>query len=93
MSRFSSTKFQLKSRIAKSAVLCDIDGVLFRGREILPGARESINALYEKQFPTLFLTNQGLQKEEETALNLSKNLNMKVEFSYNCAKNLRAVFS
>lgn len=77
--RFSTSKVYSKSRTVNSGVLCDIDGVLLRGREVLAGAREAIQALYQQHLPVLFLTNQGLQSEKEKAFNLSKHLNLKVK--------------
>ena len=70
--------FHFNSRRQISGVLCDIDGVLLRGRKVLAGATESIKVLYEKRIPVLFVTNQGLQCEEEKAFNLSQTLRIKV---------------
>ena len=78
MRRFSTSTLARKSKKSKAGVLCDIDGVLLRGREVLTGARESLKALYEQDIPTIFLTNQGLQSEEEKAQDLSQKLEIKV---------------
>ena len=37
----------------------DIDGVLVRGPEVLPGARESLRALEDARVPFVFVTNGG----------------------------------
>lgn len=37
----------------------DIDGVLVRGQEVLPGARESLKALEDARVPFVFVTNGG----------------------------------
>jgi ribonucleotide monophosphatase NagD (HAD superfamily) len=73
---FCCTK--LKGKEAFSGVLCDIDGVLLRGRHPIPGARESIKTLYEKNIPVVFLTNQGLQLETEKAESLSQIFDIQV---------------
>lgn len=40
-------------------VLLDVDGVLYRGNEILPGAREFLAFLVAKQIPYLYVTNNS----------------------------------
>ncbi|KAI1502835.1 HAD-superfamily hydrolase [Biscogniauxia marginata] len=50
----------------------DIDGVLMKGAELLPGARETIKMLQESNIPFIFLTNNGGQTEEVRIAGLSK---------------------
>jgi ribonucleotide monophosphatase NagD (HAD superfamily) len=61
-----------------AGVLCDIDGVLLRGRQLIPGAKESIKSLYDRNIPVVFLTNQGLQLEREKAESLSQTFDIQV---------------
>jgi ribonucleotide monophosphatase NagD (HAD superfamily) len=73
---FRCTK--LKRKQGFSGVLCDIDGVLLRGRQLIPGARESIKTLYDQNIPVVFLTNQGLQLETDKAESLSEIFDIQV---------------
>lgn len=61
-----------------AGVLCDIDGVLLRGRQLIPGAKTSIKTLYDNNIPVVFLTNQGLQLETDKADNLSQIFDIEV---------------
>ena len=74
---FSFTRVKEKESFA--GVLCDIDGVLLRGRQRIPGARESIKSLYDRNIPVVFLTNQGLQLEKEKAESLSQIFDIQVK--------------
>ena len=69
-----------KNDQGSTGVLCDIDGVLLRGRQLIPGAKEAIQILYKENIPVVFLTNQGLQLEEEKAESLSKIFQIRVIF-------------
>jgi NagD protein len=42
---------------AKKGFICDMDGVLYRGREIIPGAKEFLDWLIKEDKKFLFLTN------------------------------------
>ncbi|NNM55349.1 MAG: HAD family hydrolase [Spirochaetales bacterium] len=52
------------------AILSDMDGVLYRGKTLLPGAASFVNRLHEHKIPFLFLTNNS----EQTATDLVKRL-------------------
>ena len=69
---------EVKRKRSFAGVLCDIDGVLLRGRQLIPGARESMKTLYEKNIPVVFVTNQGLQLETDKAQSLSEILDIQV---------------
>ena len=73
---------EVKRNKGFAGVLCDIDGVLLRGRNIIPGAKESIQILYDKNIPVIFLTNQGLQLETEKAESLSEIFNIQVKNNF-----------
>ena len=42
---------------AKEGFICDMDGVIYHGNNLLPGVREFVNWLYEEKKSFLFLTN------------------------------------
>ena len=49
----------------KKGFICDMDGVIYHGNQILPGVREFINWLQEEKKEYLFLTNNsGYTKKE-----------------------------
>lgn len=54
-------------------VISDMDGVIYRGSELIPGAKEFIERLVESGTPFLFLTNSS----EQTPLDLVKKLESK----------------
>lgn len=52
------------------AILSDMDGVIYRGKQLVPGAREFVERLLARGTPFLFLTNNS----EQTALDLGRKL-------------------
>ena len=56
----------------------DIDGVLVRGRRVIPSAAVAIKKVLQLQIPTIFLTNGGCETEEHKAKVLSAQLHHKV---------------
>jgi NagD protein len=52
------------------AVISDMDGVLYRGKNLIPGAKEFVRRLVENSMPFLFLTNNS----EQTPLDLKRKL-------------------
>ncbi|KAF7536192.1 hypothetical protein G7054_g4750 [Neopestalotiopsis clavispora] len=54
----------------------DIDGVLIRGKEPVPGARETIQLLQKKNIPFIFLTNGGGKTEEKHVEQLGQRLDL-----------------
>lgn len=61
-------------------VLLDIDGVLVRGRNPIPGAKEALGLLQKSDVPTVFLTNGGLEMEKELAEHLSDRIGFEVSY-------------
>ena len=55
--------------MAKS-IISDMDGVIYRGKQLIPGAREFVGRLIESGTPFLFLTNNA----EQTPLDLKLKL-------------------
>ncbi len=60
----------------------DIDGVIVRGRELLPSAKEAFQLLTDKKgkfwVPTLFVTNAGNTMRQNKASQLSEWLDIEV---------------
>ena len=54
-----------EKHMAKS-IISDMDGVIYRGKQLIPGAKEFVNRLLETRTPFLFLTNNA----EQTPLDL-----------------------
>ncbi len=54
----------------KRAFICDMDGVIYHGRKVLPGAKPFVNWLKKNEKPFLFLTNSA----ERTPQQLSDRL-------------------
>lgn len=57
--------------MAKS-VISDMDGVIYRGGDLIPGAQEFVNRLIESKTPFLFLTNNSEQTPIDLKLKLEK---------------------
>lgn len=66
--------------------LLDMDGVIYRGEEPIPGAAEFIGELRERELPFLFLTNNSASAPRDYVVKLQK-LGMEVEEEhfYTCA--------
>ncbi|CAN0005962.1 unnamed protein product, partial [Choristocarpus tenellus] len=56
----------------------DIDGVLVRGSNLIPGAKESLAALAKASVPFIFITNGGGCTEREKADELTSKLGIPV---------------
>ncbi len=54
----------------KKSILSDMDGVIYRGKQLIPGAKEFVKRLQENENKFLFLTNNS----EQTALDLKRKL-------------------
>lgn len=52
---------------AKEGFICDMDGVIYHGNNLLPGVREFVNWLYEEKKSFLFLTNASERSPQRTA--------------------------
>ncbi|QDU63298.1 Ribonucleotide monophosphatase NagD [Planctomycetes bacterium Pan216] len=58
--------------------LIDMDGVIYRGNQLIPGADRFIHELRERDVPFLFLTNNSQRTRRDVATKLSR-LGMEVE--------------
>ena len=56
----------------KNGYLIDMDGVIYRGSEMIPGAVEFVNALRERNIPFLFLTNNSQRTRRDVATKLRR---------------------
>ncbi|KAI9055201.1 hypothetical protein LZ554_000165 [Drepanopeziza brunnea f. sp. 'monogermtubi'] len=72
------TKSTRASSVADSTIAFafDIDGVLVRSKEALPGATESLQLLQQRNIPFIFLTNGGGATEKDHVAVLAKRLNI-----------------
>ncbi|MEZ6059236.1 MAG: HAD-IIA family hydrolase [Planctomycetaceae bacterium] len=61
--------------------LIDMDGVIYRGSELIPGAREFVVRLLTDRIPFLFLTNNSQRTRRDVATKL-KRLGMPIEESH-----------
>lgn len=52
--------------------LIDMDGVVYRGNDLIPGAAKFINGLIQREIPFLFLTNNSQRTRRDTAIKLNR---------------------
>lgn len=52
--------------------LIDMDGVIYRGTELIPGAKQFVGRLLEEQIPFLFLTNNSQRSRRDVATKLNR---------------------
>lgn len=52
--------------------LIDMDGVIYRGSELIPGARQFIGKLLDEETPFLFLTNNSQRSRRDVATKLNR---------------------
>lgn len=53
-------------------LLIDMDGVIYRGNQMIPGADRFVRALKEEQIPFLFLTNNSQRTRRDVATKLQR---------------------
>lgn len=70
----------------KKGFLIDMDGVIYKGSEPIPGAVEFIDRLREKGYPFLFLTNNSQRTNRDVCYKLRKmGFNVNDEHIFTCA--------
>lgn len=71
---------------AGKGLLLDMDGVIYRGSKLIPGADRFVNALIQRDIPFLFLTNNSQRTRRDMAKRLER-MGMAVSEShvYTCA--------
>ena len=50
---------------AKKGFICDMDGVIYHGNQLLPGVKEFVDWLYREKKKFLFLTNASNRSPKE----------------------------
>lgn len=66
--------------------LIDMDGVIYRGHELIPGAERFIGELLEYQIPFLFLTNNSQRTRRDVATRLERlGISVGEEHIFTCA--------
>jgi len=66
--------------------LIDMDGVIYRGNELIPGAEEFIRELQEYRVPFLFLTNNSQRTRRDVSTKLRRmGVNVGEEHIFTCA--------
>jgi len=63
---------ELSGNVMKYGFLLDMDGVIYRGNKLIPGAQEFIRRLRETDTRFLFLTNNSQRTRRDVALKLSR---------------------
>jgi NagD protein len=58
--------------MTKHGYLIDMDGVIYRGTEVIAGAAEFVNRLRESNFPFLFLTNNSQRTQRDVCMRLTR---------------------
>ncbi|UMM27775.1 hypothetical protein L5515_010922 [Caenorhabditis briggsae] len=81
--RFIQKRFFLRTRHAHPfGIVLDIDGVLFKGRNLLPRVKEAFSLITDKNgnfvVPTVFLTNGTNSTEKIKAAQLSEQLGFRI---------------
>lgn len=62
----------MESIRAKKGFICDMDGVIYHGNQILPGVKEFVDWLYREKKNFLFLTNSSERSPKELQQKLSR---------------------
>jgi NagD protein len=66
--------------------LLDMDGVIYRGKEVIPGAAEFIRVLNQNNLPFMFLTNNSQRTRRDVATRLSRmGIEVDEEHIFTCA--------
>ncbi len=66
--------------------LIDMDGVMYRGEELIPGADEFISSLRQQEIPFLFLTNNSQRTRRDVVTRLRRmGINVEEEHIFTCA--------
>jgi NagD protein len=59
-------------RVERNGFLIDMDGVIYRGSQLIPGAKEFVQLLLSKEIPFLFLTNNSQRTRRDVATKLCR---------------------
>jgi NagD protein len=76
----------LKNMDQRRGFLIDMDGVIYRGSELIPGADRFIAELREREVPFLFLTNNSQRTRRDVAMRLRRmGINVEERHIFTCA--------
>ena len=64
--------YDLNNLRGKKGFICDMDGVIYRGRELLPGVKEFVEWLHRENKQFLFLTNSSERSPKELRQKLGR---------------------
>lgn len=76
--RVAFRRTRLSTRMLSYGVAIDVDGVLLRGKTVLPGSPEALRVLMKHQIPHVFITNGGGVLEAQKARELSLKLGVDI---------------
>ena len=62
----------MESLRSKKGFLCDMDGVIYKGNNLLPGVKEFVDWLYREKKEFLFLTNSSSKTPRELQQKLAR---------------------
>ena len=65
-------KLTLQDIREKRAFICDMDGVIYHGNRLIPGAKKFVDWLYQNDKDFLFLTNSSERSPKELAQKLGR---------------------
>lgn len=83
---FKDSQYQTEKNTMPHGYLIDMDGVIYRGSEMIPGAVEFVNALRENGIPFLFLTNNSQRTRRDMAMKLRRmGFNVEERHVFTCA--------
>jgi NagD protein len=78
--------FFVDKRAMKHGYLIDMDGVLYRGNQLIPGADRFVRLLREQNIPFLFLTNNSQRTRRDVATKLARmGIEVEEEHVFTCA--------
>ncbi len=67
--------------------LIDMDGVIYRGGELIPGADQFINGLIDQDIPFLFITNNSQRTQRDVVIRLRRlGIRAEAEHVFTCAE-------
>ncbi len=70
----------------KNGFLIDMDGVVYRGKTVIPGACEFINILVDRKIPFTFFTNNSQRTRRDTTIKMNRlGFNITEKQVFNCA--------
>ncbi|MBQ3177436.1 MAG: HAD family hydrolase [Clostridia bacterium] len=70
--QIQNRKISLENLHAKSAFICDMDGVIYHGNRLLDGVADFVKWLHENDKQFLFLTNSSERSPRELSLKLAR---------------------